>query len=149
MPILRYFVFVGGALLALLLGIDLVLPGSAGTQSVASSGDFPPIRIHSDHRLPDRVVLDTSQPTIIPPVTKTAAAVAPRPPGQAASPGQTASQALAQLVPTEPKAGAKKANAKPQPRRRFARTRWAPPPPWDGPMVLAQQPHSGFFSMTW
>jgi len=147
MPILRYFVFVGGALLALLLGMDLVLSGSADTQSIASSGDFPPIRIHSDHRLPDRVVFDTSQPTIIPPVTTTAMAVAPRPPGQTVSPGQTASlQALAQLEPAEPKAAAKKANAKPQPRRRVARTRWAPPP-WGEPMVLAQQPHSGFFSI--
>ena len=145
MPILRYFVFVGGALLALLLGINFVLTQPAGTQSAgASNGDFPPIRIHSDHRLPERVVLDTSQPTIVPPVMKTAAAVAPKPPVQTA----TSSQALAQLVQIEPpKAAARKTNARSQPRHRAARARWAPP--WGGPMVVAQQPHFGFFSMTW
>jgi len=62
MPILRYFVYVGGALLALVLVVNLVLPGPAGVESTAvvSNTDLPLIRIRSDRKLPERVVLDTS-----------------------------------------------------------------------------------------
>jgi len=78
MPIFRYFLFVGGALLALLLAVNFALPASPVTQAVATAGnDQPLIRIRSDRHLPERVVLDTSQPTIAPPATKTAAVVAP------------------------------------------------------------------------
>jgi len=78
MPIFRYFLFVGGALLVLLLAANFALPASPVTQAVATAGnDQPLIRIRSDRHLPERVVLDTSQPTIAPPATKTAAVVAP------------------------------------------------------------------------
>src|SRR5262245_66283067 len=75
MPIFRYFMFVGGALLTLLLGVNLVMPqpGAVEATAVVSSNDAPTIRIRSDRRLPERVVLDTSQPAIAPAV-KTAEA---------------------------------------------------------------------------
>lgn len=158
MPVLRYFVFVGGALLALLFGFNLVQPRPAGVHPtvVASGDDLPPIRIHSDRKLPERVVLDTSQPTIQPPAAKMAAVAASKAPVQTASSQapadmsakDSAGQTVAQSVPTEPtRAAAKK--TKLQPKRRVARTRWWGPPPWGRPMVLAQQPRFGFFNMTW
>jgi len=154
MPVVRYFVFVGGTLIALLFGINLILPQPVGVQPVivASSGDFPHIRIHSDRKLPDRVVLDTNQPTIVPPASAMAMIVAPKPPVQAASSealGDMSAkanvrQSFAQLAP--------KAAKKAKPKRRVARAR-SVAPGWAAsqgrPMVLAQQPHFGFFGMTW
>lgn len=81
MPIFRYFIFVGGALLALLFAANFMLPTEPVAQAVATaSNDQPLIRIRSDRHLPERVVLDTSQPTIATPAVKTAAVAAPQPP---------------------------------------------------------------------
>ena len=83
MPIFLYFIFVGGALLALLFAADFVFPTAPVEQAVATaSNDQPLIRIRSDRHLPERVVLDTNQPTIAAPAVKTAAVEAPQPPVQ-------------------------------------------------------------------
>lgn len=63
MPLARYFLVIGGALLALLLIANACLPmlpaaGQANSHQVT-------IRIHSEQKLPDRVVYDTSLPTIV------------------------------------------------------------------------------------
>ena len=125
MPIFRYFLFVGGALLALLLAVNFALPASPVTQAVATAGnDQPLIRIRSDRHLPERVVLDTSQPTIAAPAVKTAAVVAPQPPVQDAASAALAEMSakarvrgtFAQFTPA-PKANAaaaRKTEAKPQ-----------------------------------
>jgi len=65
MPVVRYFIFAGSILFALLLFADWYFPGSA----VASRADVDRsiLRITSDHRWPERIVIDTSQPTIVPP----------------------------------------------------------------------------------
>ncbi|MGY4469082.1 hypothetical protein ACVWWK_004791 [Bradyrhizobium sp. LB9.1b] len=87
MPIFRYFMFVGGALLALLFAANYVLPASPVTQAVATaSNEQPSIRIRSDRHLPERVVLDTSQPTIAAPAVEIAAVAAPKPPVEGVSP---------------------------------------------------------------
>ena len=102
MPIFRYFVFVGGALLTLLLAVNYVVPASPVAQAVATaSNDQPLIRIRSDRHLPERVVLDTSQPTIAAPAVKTAAVVAPQPPvHDAASPALAEMSAKARVRET-------------------------------------------------
>ncbi len=158
MPIFRYFIFVGGALLGLLFAVNLALPEAPATQSVVVAGrDVPLIRIHSDRKLPERVVLDTSQPTIVPPAVQAAAVVAPQPPVRAESSSALSEmsakarvrETFAQFVPTGPKpeaATVKKADAKP--RRKIARSR-AYGPPGQPMMLVAQQPHFGFFNMTW
>ncbi|KJC49316.1 hypothetical protein UB31_15865 [Bradyrhizobium sp. LTSP849] len=173
MPIFRYFTFVGGALLALLFAANFVWPASPAAQAVATAGyDQPLIRIRSDRHLPDRVVLDTSQPTIAAPVVKTAAVVVPQPSVQADVLAEMSAKArvretFAQFTPAGPKAdAAKKADAKPeaeaqmsqvqvpqvhapaQPKRKVARTH--PAPQRGQPMMLvAQQPHFGLFNTTW
>lgn len=172
MPIFRYFVFVGGALLVLLFAANYVLPASPVTQAVATaSNEQPLIRIRSDRQLPERVVLDTSQPTIAAPAVKIAAVAAPKPPVEGMSPALAEMSAkarvretFAQFTPggkidaaavkkTEAKAQVQ-AQAQPpqtpaqQPKRKVARTH--PAPQQGRPMmVMAQQPHFGFFNSTW
>ena len=66
MPLMRYFIFVGGALLALLFIADACLPALPVVKASRSDTDLSVIRIHSDTKWPERVVFDTSVPTIIP-----------------------------------------------------------------------------------
>ncbi|WP_439409826.1 hypothetical protein ACNJX9_18500 [Bradyrhizobium sp. DASA03076] len=167
MPIFRYFMFVGGALLALLFAADFVWPIAPIAQTVGvASYDQPLIRIRSDRHLPDRVVLDTNQPTVAAPVVKTASAAAPQPTAQADVTADMSAKArvretFAQLTPADA-AAAKKADANPQaqvaqaqtpqapahPRRKVVRAR--PMPQRGQPMMLvAQQPHFGLFNTTW
>ena len=64
MPLARYFLYVGATLLALLFISDPYLP----KLPAADRGNSHPaiIRIHSDHKWPERIVYDTSLPTIVP-----------------------------------------------------------------------------------
>lgn len=160
MLVLRYFMYVGGALLALLLLCAAVLPKpSAVEDSVASASDVPAIRIHSQQKWPERVVLDTSAPM----PASTQVAQAPLTAGQqAASAKSDVREAFAQLPAEEPKGQAvtdvKKPDPKPPVRRKIARARPAPQPyPQQGyygypqqyqypqgRMQVAQQPRFGF-----
>lgn len=173
MPIFRYFIFVGGALLALLFAADFVFPAAPVAQAVATAGNEQPlIRIRSNRHLPERVVLDTSKPTIAAPAVKTAAVAAPQPPVQddvspalaEISAKTRVRETFAQFTP-EPRtntAAAKKAAATqsqiaqaqaspvpaPQPKRKIVRAHPAPQP--GRPMMqVAQQPHFGLFNTTW
>ena len=62
MPIFRYFLFVGGSLLALILVANAALPSAPVPEGLTSGTELPPIRIHSERKLPERVVIDTSAP---------------------------------------------------------------------------------------
>jgi hypothetical protein len=64
MPLARYFFFVGGILLALLLVLDACFPKLPVADG--ANANLPVIRIHSDRKWPERVVYDTSLPPIIP-----------------------------------------------------------------------------------
>ena len=69
MPVARYFIFVGGTLAALLFIPGWLLPkppAMFADQSVAL--DRAVIRIKSAHKWPEKVILDTGQLTITPPV---------------------------------------------------------------------------------
>jgi len=168
MPLLRYFVFVGGALLALLFISDAVLPKQPlpGFLNAASS-DQPLVRIHSERKWPERIVFDTSLPTVKPVVTAEAQPALPATP----APKARVREAFAQFTPTvsrgdvkseakieakvEAKSGAKislgpdqpvakVAEAGSQPKRKVAKPR--PPRPL---VLVAQQPHVGWFDSTW
>jgi hypothetical protein len=66
MPLLKYVVFVGSALVVLLLAMNWLLPDpTAGP--VYSSIERPVIRVSSIETLPERVVFDTSMPYMAPP----------------------------------------------------------------------------------
>ena len=64
MPLARYLLFVGGVLLALLFISDPFLPKLPVADRASSHSAI--IRIHSDQKWPERVVYDTSLPTLIP-----------------------------------------------------------------------------------
>ena len=149
MPLLRYFVFVGGALLALLFVCDAVLPTVPlpRTLVTGTGSEFPAIRIRSQRKLPERVVFDTSAPVTAPVAIAKADAVVPVPASAAYAPAkarvreafaQLPAQPLTEAAPSAPT----KADAKPQPKRRVAKARNPHPL-----MLVAQQPRFGLF--TW
>jgi hypothetical protein len=98
-PIARYFIVVGSALLALLLIAGWSLP-----EPPPSFPDRPEIihraniRIRSDRKWPEKIILDTSQPTIAPPAVNEPPALLVRlPPDE--PPDQSNIEAMAQLPP--------------------------------------------------
>jgi hypothetical protein len=68
MPIGQYIAWVGTLLLALLFVADWYLPKSL-PEPAGDAIVKPVIRIASIQQPPERVVIDTSQPTIVPPLT--------------------------------------------------------------------------------
>ena len=111
MPLMRYFVFVGGALLALLFVANACLPALPATEArLTAAADLSVIRIHSNTKWPERVVFDTSRPTITPVPAPVIAEAAPPPePAKVATPplktGVREAFAQVQTLPThaEPK----------------------------------------------
>jgi hypothetical protein len=83
MPIRRYLTWVGTSLLALLFLADWLLPKSL-PEPMPDATAKPVIRIASVQQPPERVVIDTTQPTIIPPPTMVVKedAIASKPPLQ-------------------------------------------------------------------
>jgi hypothetical protein len=134
MLVVRYFLYVGGVLLALLFVSDAYFPKSPVVQTADS--DLPVIRIHSDRKLPDRVVFDTSRPTVVAPQTLAVAAAQPPATAPEFSAKARVRETFAQFVPPEPK----KPDPKPQRKRKIAQRRAAPPM-----MLVAQQPQFGLF----
>jgi hypothetical protein len=152
MPLLRYFLFVGGILLALLVISDACftkLPMPAGPVA-----DLTTIRIHSDHKWPAPMVFDTSMPALaqmqtaqagLPPMRALSEGSAPAP---AAEPSASVRQAFAQIPAaagraanqTVSAAGAVRPQAKARPSRKMARKNPAPPM-----VLIAQRPPFGFF----
>jgi hypothetical protein len=65
MPLMKYFGFVGSALLMFLLGLNWFLP-QAASEPIGADINRPVIRISSVEKLPERVIIDTSLPTIVP-----------------------------------------------------------------------------------
>jgi hypothetical protein len=146
MPVARYFLFVGGVLLALLLAVDALVPQEAVVASQAApSVNKTVARIRSDQKLPERVVYDTSLPTIVPPPSMTAQVVAPPsvPALADAAAKARVRETFAQLVPAE----AKKPEPQVQRKRKIARSRPVPPMQIAQPpqVRVAQQSHFGFF----
>jgi hypothetical protein len=148
--------YVGGSLLALLLLCAALLPKPPVADStVASASNVPAIRIHSQQKWPERVVLDTNAPM---PAPAKVAQAAVEPAESQAKTGVR--EAFAQLPNGEAKQQAvtevKRPDPKPPVRRRIAR-RQAPQQPYPQGyygyqgygyprrMQVAQQPRFGFF----
>ena len=124
MPLLRYFLYVGGVLLALLFVADAYLPKFPPMEQ--AHANLPLIRIHSDRKWPQRIVYDTSEPTTI---WASVAALEPEAPVDAVSAdvsfGPRQREAFAQLQPSNSgqlqRSASDSRERKPQPRRKFAR----------------------------
>ena len=140
MPLARYFLFVGGVLLALLFALDAFAPKPAAVASSgASSIDKTVVRIRSDQKPPERVVYDTSLPTIVPPPAVITAQAAPAVPPADASAQARVRDTFAQFVPGE----AKKPEPQVQRKRKVAKSH--PVPSQGSPIRVAQQSQFGFF----
>jgi hypothetical protein len=63
MPLVQYFGFVGSFLLATLLAANWCFPAPIDPQSEVPLEKKVHIRIHTDHKWPERVVLDTTPST--------------------------------------------------------------------------------------
>ena len=68
MPIGRYIAWVGTSLLVLLFVVNWFLPQSLAEPTAAET-NRPAIRIASMQQPQERIVIDTSLPTIVPPPT--------------------------------------------------------------------------------
>ncbi len=148
MPVMRYFLYVGAALLALLFVAGEAFPTLPVTptptaEAANAAADVPMIRIRTDRKWPERVVFDTSAPTIVPTQTQMAknetGAAAPVTVADAST-KVTARDAFAQLVPAD----VKKPAVKPQQKRKVAKRRVAPPAA--PTMLVAQRPSFGLFA---
>ena len=149
MPVARYFLFVGGVLLALLFALDAFAPQQVAVASnSASSIDKTVVRIRSDQKPPERVVYDTSLPTIVPPAAKIQIAAAPVADLNAQA---RVRDTFAQFVPAEAKKLAKQVEPQaPRKRKvvRVAKVRSAQPMRF-AQQQQQQQQHVGFFGNTW
>ena len=79
-PLRDYFLWVGGALLVLLFAANSLLPAPLPSKLIESHSTLPPIRITSDLKGPEAVVIDTSQPDFLPMLPDKEIAAAPSPP---------------------------------------------------------------------
>lgn len=147
-PLLRYFLVIGGALLALLFAADAVLPKPAN-EVIHSDAKHPTIRIHSETKRTDAVVIDTNQPTIVPVPAKPVTTEADVVPENAVPLNSPVRESIAHLIPPSPdQAGAATEPNKPkhkrQLKRKMAKVRFS-----HQPIRPAQPPHSGFFDINW
>jgi hypothetical protein len=140
MPVARYFLFVGGVLLALLLISGWLLPKFPMTGTADLGAAKSSLRISSDRKWPERVVFDTNVAPIAP-VQAATIDEAVTPPNPVGDNSAKVRDAFAQLEPS----GQKKPEPKPQRKRKIAKKHLAPPK-----VLFAQQQRFGFFfSNTW
>jgi len=151
MPLGRYFLLMGGALLMVLLVAGAYLPSPPVVEQVETRQ--PKIRIHSDKRLPERVGFDTSMPAVSHPVNPmTAETEPPSSPLSADDLSAKARQAFARLQSSDTSkaklAELKRPEFKTSPSRRSETRKRAPTP---RKIRLARQPQFDWFSgrMVW
>jgi hypothetical protein len=144
MPLARYFFYMGGVLLALLFISNAYLPNLSVADRTSS--DLPVIRIHSDRKLPELIVYDTSPPaTTIPAhaVNAGASAAVPAAVADISAKAQTRGAFAQMQSPEAPKpelSDSKKHEPKLQGQRKIAKRRAAP-----RAVLMAQQPQFGLF----
>jgi len=135
MPLARYFLYVGGALLALLFISDPYLPKLPAADRGNSRSAI--IHIHSDQKWPERIDYDTSLLTIpLAQIANIEASVAA--PEIVAS--TTEREAFAQLQPSSQLSDSKKSEPKLQRQHKVAKRRAAPPA-----LLAARQAQFGWF----
>jgi hypothetical protein len=141
MPLARFFFYVGGVLLALLFIADAYLPKlpvARGVDKISYS-----IRIHSDQKWPERIVYDTSLPTITAPQSANTEQSATSP-ATIASAKRREQEAFAQLPPSDANQlqspDSKKSQPKQQRQRKITKRRTPPPV-----FLVARQSRFGWF----
>jgi hypothetical protein len=146
MPLARYFLYIGGVLFTLVFILDACLSKLPVIER--SYVNSPIIRIHSDRKWPERIVFDTTLPTIVP----AQAAIAE---GSSASPATVTDasakererEAFALMQPSDAKrlqpSGSGRRELKPQRPRKIVK-RHAPP----RSVLVWRQPQFGWVGNT-
>ena len=146
MPLARYFLYVGGVLLTLVFILDAWLTELPVMER--SHANSPVIRIHSDRKWPERIVFDTTLPTIVPAQT---AIVEDRVPSPSTvtdvAVKEREREAFALMQPSdakrlEPSAPGRR-ELKPQRQRKIAKRHVMP-----RSLFVARQPQFGWFGNT-
>jgi hypothetical protein len=140
MPLRQYLYCVGGVLLAILFILDAYFPKPPVVEK--AQANLPVIRIHSDRKWPERVVYDTSLPTIVPAPIVGAEVQTPEAIG-GAPPSTRAGEAFAMLkMPAGqvPRSNAKMREPKPRHQTKIARRRESVPR-----FAMAHQMQFGWF----
>jgi hypothetical protein len=166
MPLLRYFLYVGGSLLGLLLFANAAFVTVPLPSVLTSDSELPAVRIHTERKLPERVVFDT-RVVRSPQAPATSVAMTRQAPAQAAAlPPAVAAmsakarvrEAFAQLPPdedaSEPKMSQMATVVLPEPKMYPSKSvvkhkLAARPRVTHAPVMVAQQPHFGGFFDTW
>jgi hypothetical protein len=148
MPLGRYFIFIGSMLMALLFLADNYFPPLTAAAARADV-DRTVIRLHSRHKWPERIVIDTSLPTIVPPPVKIAEAAPVNETvlAKSATDARPVREALALATPIQEAAPAMMRKPAPKRRIRTARTYGTPRSGY----VASYQPRGlgGPFSWDW
>jgi hypothetical protein len=136
MPLIRYFVFVGGALLTLLFIANVYLPSASN--ETRNENHRVEIDVKSDKKWPEKVVYDTTLPTLTPPPSEdlTYVPTAVQPAGATIA---SSGNAMAQMFPA-PSAERRKIRTPAARKLRMSRKSYRP--------MLAERrpPMDGFFS---
>ena len=142
MPVARYFLWVGGALLAVLLIANWSLPGLPDAEKASVSP--PLIRIQSEQRWPERIVYDTSREATV--AAPSARARPGKAPTATADVLATARDAFAEAPASDTSKAQsvdqKKLDAKAHAKRKVARRR-APV------LMVERRPQFGWFGRTY
>jgi hypothetical protein len=118
MPVGRYITWVGASLLTLLFVLDWYLP-KPNAEATSDQSNRPVIRIASVQQPPERIVIDTNQPTIVPPIPLVADEDVPGDPSQLQSYASAASITAVLNPPRKKNKAAKRQEAaKPVPVKR-------------------------------
>ena len=137
MPLTRYFLFVGGVLLALVFIAGSMLPKLPMAESADLGIEKSFLKINSDRKWPERIVFDASIPIAVPAQIATAEdTVTPRATDASVDASAKVRAAFAQLEPSDQK----KPQPKPHLKRKIAKKHPAP-----SRVLVAQQPRFGFF----
>ena len=143
MPVARYFLWVGGALLAVLLIANWSLPGLPDAEKATVNP--PLIRIQSEQRWPERIVYDTSREATVA-APSASARPGKAPPAAVANVLATARDAFAEAAASDTSKAQsvdqKKLDAKPHAKRKVARRR-APV------LMVERRPQFGWFGPTY
>lgn len=139
MPIVRYFVFVGGLLLALLFAAANHLPAPVARADVTDP-DRTTIRIRSARSLPEKIVFDTRPRTDVPKMMQ--AEPIPKEPQQSAREAMASMSAAPPPDARKDPLARKRAGARPQAKR------WANPARRSAEPRLAFDRHD-FFTGGW
>jgi hypothetical protein len=124
MPLRQYFLFVGGALLTLLFAANWLMPLPPSNGLINSNVKLPVIRIHSELKGPEAVMIDTGKSTIGPMLAARQDIVTP----QAVTPSEsTPDEAFAHLdVPLRQQAEVNEQKKTGEGQRKQAARSWKP-----------------------